>query len=182
MLVNFQFSVLYALARMNDLIKAINVQLVIFVESSSLNRSVGDGQSSQIEGPRVRSRSVSLHVAPFQIFLRELISNASDALDKIRLMSLTEPGVLAATRELGVRIKADAARRLLTISDTGLGMTRADLVNNLGTIAKSGTADFLSKMQDAERVRPRPRPRAPPPAPPAAPLTAPACCRAAARR
>merc|ERR1712038_325424 len=67
-----------------------------------------------------------------EVYLRELISNASDALDKIRLLSLTDKSVLAATEEL-------------SIIDTGVGMTKADLINNLGTIAKSGTADFLSK-------------------------------------
>ncbi|CAB4053877.1 HSP90B [Lepeophtheirus salmonis] len=69
-----------------------------------------------------------------EIFLRELISNASDALDKI---------------QLSIKIKADKDNHVLTITDTGIGMTKADLINNLGTIAKSGTADFLSKLQDA---------------------------------
>ncbi|KAM3956352.1 heat shock protein 90 Gp93 [Aphomia sociella] len=86
-----------------------------------------------------------------EIFLRELISNGSDALDKIRLMSLTDSDVLSANPDMSVRIKADADSRTLHIIDSGLGMTRHDLINNLGTIAKSGTADFLSKMQDAEK-------------------------------
>merc|ERR1712119_102259 len=84
-----------------------------------------------------------------EIFLRELISNSSDALDKIRFLSLTDNEALAATDELSVKIKADKENNVLHITDTGIGMTKDDLIKQLGTIAKSGTSEFFQKIADS---------------------------------
>jgi len=84
------------------------------------------------------------------IFLRELISNASDALDKRRFAALTDPSLEAGEDELKIQLKADEERRTLTLSDAGIGMSRDELIENLGTIARSGTKAFMESAREAE--------------------------------
>lgn len=81
------------------------------------------------------------------VFLRELVSNASDALDKIRFQSVMDASVLGETTDLEIRVKADADAKTLTITDTGIGMSREELVSSLGTIANSGTRGFLEALE-----------------------------------
>lgn len=78
-----------------------------------------------------------------EVFLRELVSNSADALEKIRILSLKDSDVLGSVRNLDIRIEFNKEAKTLSITDTGIGMTKSDLINNLGTVAKSGTTNFL---------------------------------------
>ncbi|MDA1076407.1 MAG: ATP-binding protein, partial [Proteobacteria bacterium] len=81
-----------------------------------------------------------------EIFLRELISNASDAIDKLRFKAISQPDLAGSDNDFAIKIDFDADAKTLTVSDNGIGMTRAEVIDNLGTIARSGTAEFMNSL------------------------------------
>jgi len=128
--------------------EAINIDGLSVAEMKQLRES-SEKHAFQAEVSRMMKLIINSLYKNKEIFLRELISNASDALDKVRFMSLTDPSVLAPNEDLTVKIKADKDNNVLHITDTGIGMTKDDLVRQLGTIAKSGTSEFFQKIQQA---------------------------------
>lgn len=102
----------------------------------------------QAEVGRVLSLVINSLYSNKEIFLRELVSNASDALDKLRFRAITEPQLMEGDSELVVRLRADKEKNVLVIEDTGIGMTEAELVENLGTVARSGSQAFLAQLEE----------------------------------
>ncbi|XP_010069812.2 endoplasmin homolog [Eucalyptus grandis] len=126
---------------------------VVKRESESISkrslRNSAEKFEFQAEVSRLMDILVNSLYSNKDIFLRELISNASDALDKIRFLALTDKDILGEgdDTKLEIQIKVDKEKRIVTLRDRGIGMTKEDLIKNLGTIAKSGTSAFVEKMQ-----------------------------------
>uniref|UniRef100_A0A803QQQ3 Histidine kinase/HSP90-like ATPase domain-containing protein n=1 Tax=Cannabis sativa TaxID=3483 RepID=A0A803QQQ3_CANSA len=109
-----------------------------------------DGEKFEYQAEVSRLMDLIVHslYSHKEVFLRELVSNASDALDKLRFLSVTEPSLLGEAGDLEIRIKPDPDNGTITITDTGIGMTKEELIDCLGTIAQSGTSKFLKALKE----------------------------------
>ncbi|KAL8506941.1 hypothetical protein ACS0TY_017721 [Phlomoides rotata] len=118
--------------------------------ASDASTTPADKYEYQAEVSRLMDLIVNSLYSNKEVFLRELISNASDALDKLRFLSVTEPQLMQTAADLDIRIQTDKDSGIITITDTGIGMTRQEIVDCLGTIAQSGTAKFLKALKDSK--------------------------------
>ncbi|XP_041010371.1 heat shock protein 90-5, chloroplastic [Juglans microcarpa x Juglans regia] len=118
------------------------------VAEKEASESSGEKFEYQAEVSRLLDLIVHSLYSHKEVFLRELVSNASDALDKLRFLSVTEPSLLGDSGELEIRIKPDPDNGTITITDTGIGMTKEELIDCLGTIAQSGTSKFLKALKE----------------------------------
>lgn len=119
-------------------------------ESDASSSSPAEKFEYQAEVSRLMDLIVNSLYSNKEVFLRELISNASDALDKLRFLSVTEPELMKDAIDFDIRIQVDKDNGIINITDTGIGMTKQELVDCLGTIAQSGTAKFLKALKDSK--------------------------------
>ncbi|KAL0001519.1 hypothetical protein SO802_015300 [Lithocarpus litseifolius] len=150
------------LPKRSDTVKSLNqVQHLNFLGKRYESTSAASDASAtppaeryeyQAEVSRLMDLIVNSLYSNKEVFLRELISNASDALDKLRFLSVTQPDLLKGAVDLDIRIQTDKENGIVTITDTGIGMTQQELVDCLGTIAQSGTAKFLKALKDSKEV------------------------------
>ena len=127
-------------------------RLVVRAESDAATEekpaaAEGETFEYQAEVNRLLDLIVNSLYSNRDVFLRELVSNASDALDKLRFLSVSDPSMMESQGDMKIQIKGDPVAKTLTIEDTGIGMTSEDLVSSLGTIARSGTAKFMELLQ-----------------------------------
>ena len=117
-----------------------------------MDGETGTKQQHQFQAEVAELLNLMVHAvySETDVFLRELISNASDACDKVRYEAIARPELLAGDERLAIRIKPDTAKRTLAIVDNGIGMDRGELIDNLGTLAKSGTKAFVQGLKDAK--------------------------------
>src|SRR5450631_262847 len=116
----------------------------------SESETVAETRPFQAEVAQLLHLMVHAVYSETEVFLRELISNASDACDKLRYEAIAKPELLADGAALTIRIKPDAAAGTLAVIDTGIGMDRQEMIDNLGTVARSGTRAFISQLAEAK--------------------------------
>ncbi|KAK1552754.1 hypothetical protein Q3G72_022993 [Acer saccharum] len=142
----------FSCAGLNWNIQKSNDRIVVRCEAAVAEKEAADTSGEKYEYQAEVSRLMDLIVHSLyshkEVFLRELVSNASDALDKLRFSSVTEPSLLGDAGELEIRIKSDPDNGTVTITDTGIGMTKEELIDCLGTIAQSGTSKFLKALKE----------------------------------
>src|ERR1700741_1907654 len=117
-----------------------------------MSEGAGNAQAHQFQAEVAELLSLMVHsvYSETDVFLRELVSNSSDALDKLRYEAISNPALLVGAEKLAIQIKPDATAKTVTIADTGIGMDRQELVDNLGTVARSGTKAFLKDLKEAK--------------------------------
>ncbi|GER50460.1 heat shock protein 90 [Striga asiatica] len=135
-------------ARKDYRLAALRCEATAAVAENETADSPGETHEYQAEVSRLLDLIVHSLYSHKEVFLRELVSNASDALDKLRFLSVTEPSLLGDAGELEIRIKPDPDNGTITITDTGIGMTKEELIECLGTIAQSGTSRFLKALKE----------------------------------